>query len=172
MLESVRPNKNSEPSMFDKLIRQAERPLKYLSQQYFFPRFIVGVAIAYGFISIAAAAFFFAGATIDDVKHLPSFLKGDESDVVGGLSALAAAVCALLATIKYRQGNHLRAYRLFELGLLINIFIGQVVLFLKSQGVALVWLAVTLLLLVNLNLLRSEESHHKKSRSPTAPKSL
>lgn len=165
MLQAVKPNKNSRPSVFDRLINQAERPLKSLSRQEFFPRLVISIAIGYGFISIAAATFFFAGATIDDVKSLPNFLKGDESDVVGGLSAAAAAICALIATIKYRQGRHLRAYRFFEFGLLINIFIGQVVLFLKSQGVALLWLAVTLLLLVNLNLLRGEEKHKKVAKS-------
>jgi hypothetical protein len=40
----------------------------------------------------------------------------------------------------------------------VNIFIGQVVLFFKSEGVAIFWLAATLFLLINLELLAAEKS--------------
>ncbi len=160
ILDKVKPNSQSRPSLWDKFIAWLKLPLIKLSRQPFFPSLIISIAMTYGFISIAAAAFFLAGATLDDVKNLPAFLKGDESDAVGGLSALAAALCAAFATYKYRAGNHARAYKYFELGLLVNIFIGQVVLFFKSQEVALAWLAVTLFLLVNLKLLSAEEARH------------
>lgn len=157
MLERVRPNPDREPSLLDKFINWFKKPLRMIIEQPGFPSLIISIAITYGVISVAAAIFFFAGAAIDNVRHLPAILRGDEADAVGGLSALGAAICSLVATYKYRHGNHARAYRFFELGLLINIFIGQVVLFFKSQEIALAWLAVTLFLLINLKMLAEEE---------------
>lgn len=162
MLERVKPNSNSQPSLLDKTINLGLRPLQRISRQKFFPDLIIGVAIIYGIASLAAAVFFFAGATLDDLRNVPALLKGDESDVIGGASALAVAVCAGYATYKYRRGQQARAYKLFELGLLVNIFIGQVVLFFKSQDIALIWLAATLFLLVNLKLLAAEAARHSR----------
>lgn len=162
ILEKVKPTAASRPSFVHKIFDWSKRPLLRLSERPFFSDMIVAVAVSYGFVSIGAAAFLFAGATFDNLKHLPSFLQGDESDIIGGLSALASAVCAGVGAYKYSRGQHARAYRFFEIGLLINIFIGQVVLFFKSQEVALAWLAVTLFLLVNLKLLSTEEAARKK----------
>lgn len=158
MLENVRPKAVSQPSLLERLLDQLDRPLRALSRQAFFSTLIISIAVVYGFISIAAAAFFFAGATIDDVKTLPAFLHGDSSDVIAGLSAAAAALSSVIATAFYKRGAHQRAYRYFEVSLLVNIFIGQVVLFFKNQDIALAWLAVTLFLLINLKSLNAQEA--------------
>jgi hypothetical protein len=110
-----------------------------------------------------ASVLFFAAATLPDNYQVSTILRGDETDFIGGLSALISAVLAGAATYKYRQGRASRAFRLFEQSLLVNIFIGQVVLFFKSEGVAIFWLAVTLFLLVNLELLSGE----RKTLKPT-----
>lgn len=157
ILDKVKPNPDREPSMLDKAINEIKKPLVNLSHQYFFPRLIIGVATAYGFASLAAAVFFFAGATLPDNYQVNTILQGDESDIVGGISALISALFAITATYKYMKGKDRRAFRLFEQGLLVNIFIGQIILFFKSQGIAIAWLAITLILLVNLELLSSEK---------------
>ncbi len=158
MLELVKPSPRRRPSLLDKIINDIKRPLQLLSRQSIFPRLIVSIAVVYGFASVAAAAYFFAGATLPDSHHVSAFLQGDESDFIGGASALISALFVVIATHKYLGGQILRAYRFFEQGLLVNIFIGQVVLFFKSQGIALAWLAITLFLLVNLELLSADKS--------------
>jgi hypothetical protein len=131
----------------------ARWPLRAISRQAFFPQLVMAVALTYGVISIAAAVFFFAGAALPDNAQVTTLLKGDESDLIGGTSALISAGCAAMAAVKYFEGRKRRAYKLFELGLLVNILIGQVVLFFKSQDIALAWLALTLFLLLNLKAL-------------------
>lgn len=160
MMASVRPNIKREPSLLDKAVGLVKKPLLELSRQTFFSKLVISIAFVYGFASLAAAAFFFAGATLPDNYHVSTLLEGDESDIIGGISALASAVLAVIAMFKYQTGHVRRAYRYFEQGLLVNIFLGQVVLFFKSQGVAIFWLAITLFLLVNLELLAAE---HKAS---------
>lgn len=159
MLELVKPSPQRQPTLPDRIIYGIKWPLQALSRQAFFPRLIITVAIVYGAASVAAAAFFLAGAALPDSWQISSLLKGDESDWIGGGSALISAACAAIATFKYLSGHVQRAYKFFELGLLVNIFIGQVVLFFKSQDIALAWLAVTLFLLINLELLSSEKTH-------------
>lgn len=161
MLESVRPTKVSRPSLLDKTINAAKWPLLTLSRQPYFPRLVIKIATIYGAASLLAAVFFFAGAALNDEVHLISFLQGDESDVIGGISALASAVLAAAAISEYNGGHAHRAYRYFEQSLLVNIFLGQVVLFFKNESIALIWLAVTLLLLVNLELLSAEHADRK-----------
>ena len=157
ILDKVKPNPDREPSMLDKTINEIKKPLVNLSRQYFFPRLIIGVATVYGFASLAAAVFFFAGATLPDNYQVSTILKGDESDILGGISALISAIFVIGATFKYVNGKAQRAFRLFEQGLLVNIFIGQIILFFKSQDIAIAWLAVTLFLLINLELLSAEK---------------
>jgi len=161
MLDIVKPNAASQPSLLDKAINLSKLPLRLMSRRPGFPKLVISVAVAYGVVSVAAGVFFLSGAISENGRHLPTILRGDESDIIGGASAFIAAACVSVATIKYRRGNHLRAYRFFELGLLVNIFIGQVVLFFKSQEIALVWLAATLLLLLNLKILAAEELHKR-----------
>jgi hypothetical protein len=158
MLERVKPTPDRKPSLLDKVINGLKRPLRVISRQPFFPRLIISVAVVYGVASVAAAVFFFGGATLADNQHVTQLLQGDESDLIGGLSALLSAICVAVAAYKYSLGRIRRAYKFFELGLLVNIFIGQVVLFFKSQGIALIWLAVTLFLLFNLEILAAEKT--------------
>ncbi len=117
--------------------------------------------MVYGLASVAAAVYFFAGATLPDNRNVTAFLQGDQSDIIGGASALISAILAAAATYRYLGTQISKAYRLFEQSLLVNIFIGQVVLFFKSQTVALVWLAVTLFLLLNLELLAADKKRAK-----------
>jgi hypothetical protein len=157
MLESVKPSPMRQPSLLDKFIAAVKWPLLALRRQTFFPRLVLVVALTYGFVSLAAAAFFFAGATLPDSRHVITLLRGDESDIAGAIAALISGLCSIAAAYRYFSGNIHRAYRLFEQALLVNIFFGQVILFFKSQGVAIAWLAVTLLLLINLELLSAEK---------------
>jgi hypothetical protein len=161
MLELVKPSPVRQPSLLDRIINGIKSPLRALSRQAFFSRLVIAVALVYGFASLAAAVFFLAGASLPDSRHVTTILQGDESDVFGGASALVSAGLVAAAAYKYRVGSTRRAYRLFEQGLLVNIFIGQVVLFFKSQDIALAWLAITLFLLFNLELLAAEKPRRK-----------
>jgi hypothetical protein len=163
MLELVKPSPTRRASLLDRMINGVKWPLKVLGRQAFFPRLIIVVAVIYGIASVAAAIYFFAGAAAPDTQHVAAFLKGDESDIIGGGSALVSAVLVATAAYKYLAGHARRAYKLFEQGLLVNIFIGQVVLFFKSQNIALAWLAVTLFLLFNLELLAAENYGGRKA---------
>lgn len=162
MLESVKPSPMRQPSLLDKFINALKWPLLSLSRQEFFPRLVITVALIYGFISLAAAAFFAAGATLPDSRHVISLLQGDESDIAGAIAAMISALCSIAAAYRYFSGHVRRAYKLFEQSLLVNIFIGQIILFFKSQPVALTWLAFTLLLLINLELLSAERTPRYK----------
>ncbi len=158
MLLSVKPSPVRKPSLLDKAFYLLKSPLIKLSQQAYFSQLVINVALAYGVVSFLAATFFFAGASLPDTHHVVSFLQGDESDLIGGLSALLSAGLTGMGAYLYFGGHLRRAYKLFEQGLLVNIYIGQIVLFFKSQEIALAWLAVTLLLLINLELLASERA--------------
>lgn len=168
MLESVKPSPMRQPSLLDKFINGVKWPLLALSRQRYFPGLVLSVALIYGFVSLAAAAFFFAGATLPDSRHVIRLLQGDESDIAGAIAALISASLSIFAAFRYFGGKVRRAYRLFEQSLLVNIFMGQVILFFKSQGVALAWLAVTLLLLVNLELLSAEKPTKRGQTQPPA----
>jgi hypothetical protein len=165
MLESVKPTPVRVPSTLDKVIYMIKQPLLRLSRRGFFPQLVISIALVYGFISLIESLAFFAGASLPDTRHVNAFLQGDESDLIGGLSALASAILAAAGAYKYFANKVKRAYKYFEQGLLVNIFLGQIVLFFKSQTIALVWLAITLLLLINLELLATE-----KVLKPTASK--
>jgi hypothetical protein len=158
MLESVKPSPMRQPSLLDKFINALKWPLVTLSRQDFFPRLVITVALIYGFISLVAAAFFVAGATLPDSRHVITLLQGDESDIAGAIAAFVSSLFSLVAAYRYFAGQISRAYKLFEQSLLVNIFMGQVILFFKSQAVALTWLAFTLLLLINLELLATEKA--------------
>jgi hypothetical protein len=157
MLELVKPSPLRQPTTLDWIIYVVKWPLRALSRQPYFHKLIISIAIIYGFTSVIAAIFFFAGATLPDTHHVSAFLRGDETDIVGGASGLISAGLVAYATYKYRLGRTRRAFKYFEQALLVNIFIGQVVLFFKSQEIALAWLAVTLFLLFNLQLLSAEK---------------
>ena len=167
MLERVKPTPMRQPSVLDKFINNAKKPLMTISRQPYFPQLVVNVALAYGAVTLFAAIFFLAGATLPDSKHITGFLEGDESDLIGAGSAFISAVLTGAAAYRYVNGKVKRAYKYFEQSLLVNIFIGQVVLFFKSQAIALVWLAITLLLLINLELLSAERGRQRQAyKSP------
>ena len=161
MLDKVKPNPDREPSLLDKFVYDLKAPLVKLSRQPFFYRLVIGTAIVYGFAALAAAAYFFVGATLPDNYQVNTLLQGDESDIIGGISALFSAILAMAATYEYMRGKSPKAFKLFEQSLLVNIFLGQVVLFFKNQDVAVLWLAVTLFLLINLGLLSSMQKKAK-----------
>lgn len=160
MLEQVKPNPERQPTFFDKVINEIKKPIVWLSHKPFFARLIIVVAIIYGITAVAAGIYFYTGATLPDTHHVSTFLEGDESDLIGGTSALVSAFFAGLGAFNYLKSKIQKAYKYFEQGLLVNIFIGQIVLFFKSQEIALTWLAITLFLLVNLKLLANEENRH------------
>jgi len=165
MLESVRPNPMRQPSVLDKAINSTKYPLMWLSRQDYFPKLVVNVALAYGTVTFAAGIFFLAGATLPDSKHLTGILQGDESDLIGALSAFISTILTAAAAYRYVGGKIRKAYKYFEQSLLVNIFFGQIVLFFKSQAIALAWLAVTLLLLINLELLSAEKTRHQSKKT-------
>jgi len=158
MLDLAKPSPVRQPTILDKAIYWLKWPLKTLSQQSYFSTLIISVAVIYGLVSIAAAVFFFAGASVPDSQHVRAFFEGDESDIIGGLSAAVSAGFVVVATYKYLKGQAKKAFQYFEAGLLVNIFIGQVVLFFKNQEIALAWLAITIFLLINLQLLAAEKT--------------
>ena len=163
MLETVKPTPARQPSALDKIINEAKMPLIFLSQKKFFPNLVISVAMLYGLTSLGASIYFFSGAALPDSHIASAFLKGDESDIIGGVSAFISAALAAYAGLDYINGRVKQAYRYFEQSLLVTIFIGQAVLFFKSDTIALAWLAVTLLLLINLELLSAD---HRR-RTPT-----
>jgi hypothetical protein len=138
-----------------------------LSEWSNFTQMVIFVAIAYGIINIFITLFFLYGALIEENLNI-AILKGDESDLAGAISALITVVLLSAGAYYYRAGKHKRAYELFESGLLIEIFVGQVILFFKSPRVAIAGLLVTLFLLVNIKLLSAEEVH-QKMRKRTLP---
>ncbi|HZP55652.1 MAG TPA: hypothetical protein VFB03_02695 [Candidatus Saccharimonadales bacterium] len=153
LLERVKPTPTRQPSLLDRIINDIKKPMIILSKKHFFPKLVIAVAVVYGFASLFAAAFFLAGAALPEDKHVTAILQGDESDIIGGISALVSAALVAAAMYQYVTRRPRRAYKYFEQSLLVNIFIGQIVLFFKSENIAIVWLAVTLFLLVNLKLL-------------------
>lgn len=113
------------------------------------------------------AAFFFYGA-LNSGHNTLRILKGDESDVVGALSFLITVILMAAGAYYYWGNKHHRAYDLFEAGLLIEIFVGSVILFFKGPEVAIIGLFVTLVLLASLKLINVEEVH-KRVRTKKMP---
>jgi hypothetical protein len=161
MLDVVKPHGNYQPTLAERSLNAVTKPLNVISRSKHFPELVVVVSIAYGLTCLASAAFFFAGAFRDTLQLDFSLLKGDESDVIGGISLAASAIFMGIGAVQYLTGRLRKAYRSFELALLINIFVGQVILFFKSQRLAIIGLAVTLFLLVNLQILIVEAKHRK-----------
>lgn len=160
MLKKTRPNAKEQALMTDKIAEAATSPLRYLSLKPYFPKLIISVATLYGIANIFLVYFFFYGAFNSQHVQL-AFLRGDESDLIGAASALLTVGCSALASYEYWLGRRTAAYKFFEAGLLIEILVGQDVLFFKNAKAAIVGLFITLLLLANLKLLRREEAHHR-----------
>jgi hypothetical protein len=153
LLELSKPNPGSETTFVSKAVSLATVPLHALSRRRFFTRVVLFVSFLYGLACIAGAIFFIVGATGDRLQLDFSILMGEKSDILGGLSMLVSAWFILIGAVKYLHGKHRRAYKFFEQALLVNIFVGQVVLFFKNPEIAIAGLAATLILLFNLQIL-------------------
>jgi hypothetical protein len=137
--------------------------LPLLTEWHRFTRLVILVAIIYGLANVFLALFFFYGAL--NAQHLNlNLLKGDESDLVGALSAFITVIFLSAGAYYYWIDEHSEGYKLLEAGMLVEIFVGQIILFFKSSDIAIVSLFVTLFLLGNLKLLSAEETH-KRVRS-------
>jgi hypothetical protein len=167
MLSKVKPNNARKPLLVDRLVSIVMKPVHLLSQWRYFSHMFIVVAIGYGLINIMVTLFFLYGAF--NAENITSgLLKGDEGDLAGAISALITVLLLSYGAYYYRRGKHKRAYELFETGLLIEIFVGQVILFFKNPRVAIAGLFVTLFLLVSIKLLSTEETH-QRTRSKKLP---
>ncbi|MDB5161264.1 MAG: hypothetical protein JWO96_644 [Candidatus Saccharibacteria bacterium] len=153
LLEAVEPSVQSERTLVDRATDIVTAPLHYVSLKRGFPRLVLGISFLYGLACLAGAVFFFVGAFHDKLQLDFTILKGEQTDVVGAISMLASAVFVVIGAVRYLHGRHRRAYRFFEQALLVNIFVGEIVLFFKSPVVAIAALAATLILLFNLQIL-------------------
>jgi hypothetical protein len=170
MLMRVKPSGKRKPLLTERIVAAVMKPIHRLSEWRHFTQMVIIIAIAYGVINIFVTLFYIYGAFNADSIHL-GFLKNDESDLAGALSAFITVVLLSFGAYYYQQGKHKRAYGLFESGLLIDIFVGQVILFFKSPGVAIAGLFITLFLLLNIKLLSVEETH-QKTRTKTLANEL
>jgi hypothetical protein len=165
MLKTVKPTNARKPLLTDKIVNTVMRPVHILSEWKYFTQMVVTVAITYGIINIFVTLIYLYGAfNAENIKF--NILNGDEADLVGAISALITVLMLSYGAYYYKIGRHKRAYELFESGLLIEVFVGQVILFFKSPSIAIAGLFITLFLLVNIKLLSVEEAHrrlrHKK----------
>jgi hypothetical protein len=164
LMMKVRATKKNDSLLIDRVVSLVKKPLLRLSQWQFFSRLIILLAILYGLINISVAGWFFYDAfSSGDIDV--AILKGHGSDIVGALSALLAAVYVVIGALKYLRGSRLEAYSLFEVALLINIFVGQVILFFINAGLAVFGLAAILVILVNTRLLIAEEQRRHLSKA-------
>jgi hypothetical protein len=167
MLNRVKPAGKRRLLLTDRIVAAVMSPVHRLSEWRYFTQMVILVAIGYGVINIFVTLFYLYGALNSAHINL-SILKGDTSDLAGALSALITVVLLGAGAYYYRRGRHKRAYELFESGLMIDIFVGQVILFFKSPKVAIAGLFITLFLLVNIKLLSAEEAH-QRTRHKTLP---
>jgi hypothetical protein len=167
MLNRVKPAGKRRLLLTDRIVAAVMSPVHRLSEWRYFTQMVILVAIGYGVINIFVTLFYLYGAL--NAEHINlGILKGDTSDLAGALSALITVVLLGAGAYYYRRGRHKRAYELFESGLMIDIFVGQVILFFKSPKVAIAGLFITLFLLVNIKLLSAEEAH-QRTRHKTLP---
>jgi tetratricopeptide (TPR) repeat protein len=167
MLHKVKPTRTRKPLLTDRIVAAVMKPVHSLSGWRYFTQMVVFVALAYGIINIFVTLFYIYGAFSAQNIHF-SILNGDEADLAGALSALITVILLCAGAYYYRQGRHKRAFELFESGLLIQVFVGEVILFFKSPKAAIAGLFITLFLLVNIKLLSAEEIH-QKMRHKTLP---
>jgi hypothetical protein len=166
ILKKAKPTGEREPLLVDRIVAAVMKPMHLLSEWRYFTQLVISIAIAYGIASFFVAIFFFYGAI--NTHNTLAILKGNESDIVGALTTLITVIFMSLGSYYYWLNKHHRAFGLFEAGLLIEIFVGQVVLFFKSPNVAIVGLFITLVLLSAVKLLDVEEMH-KRVRAKKLP---
>jgi tetratricopeptide (TPR) repeat protein len=160
MLHKVKPTRTRKPLLTDRIVAAVMKPVHRLSEWRYFTQMVISIAITYGLINIFVTLFYLYGALNAQNINL-NILKGDKSDLAGALSALITVILLSAGAYYYRRGKHRKAYEFFESGLLIEIFVGQIILFFKSPKVAIAGLFITLFLLVNIKLLSAEETHQK-----------
>jgi hypothetical protein len=160
MLKKVKPTGKRNPLLTDRIMSIVMKPVHILSEWRHFTQMVVTIAVTYGVINIFVTFFFLYGAFSSDNINF-GILKGDEADLAGALSALITVVLLTGGAYYYSQGRHKRAYELFESGLLIEIFVGQVILFFKSPHMAIAGFFITLFLLASIKLVSTEEAHQK-----------
>lgn len=165
LLEAAKPTQTSENTVIDRLINHIMAPLYFLSARSYFPVMVLLVSFLYGLASLGLSAFFLTGAVKDSLQLNFSILRGEITDAIGGLSMLASAGFIFIGAVRYRLDRHHRAYRFFEQALLINILVGQVILFFKNATIAIADLAVTLFLLVNLQILDAVTKRRRVSKT-------
>jgi tetratricopeptide (TPR) repeat protein len=163
MLNRVKPSGKRRPLLTDRIINAVMSPIHRLSQWRYFTQMVIMIAITYGLVNVFVTMFYLYGALNEEHINI-SILKGDTSDLAGALSAFITVILLAAGAYYYRRGRHKRAYELFESGLLIEIFVGQIILFFKSPKVAIAGLFITLFLLLNIKLLSAEEAHQKTRR--------
>jgi len=173
MLKRVKPSNKRNPLLTERITGAIMKPVHILSEQRYFTQMVAIIAIVYSIVSILVTLFYLYGAL--NAEHITQgILKGDDSDLAGALSSFITVILLLSGAYYYRRGRHKRAYAMLETGLLIEIFVGQVILFFKSARVAIVGLAITLFLLASLKLLSVDEAHQKlrKKKLPQSGSAL
>jgi hypothetical protein len=167
MLKRVKPSNKRRPLLTERIIGTVMKPVQMMSGRRYFAQVVEFTAIAYGLVNIFVTMFYLYGALNSSHINL-SILKGDKSDLAGAMSAFITVILLISGAYYYRKGRHKRAYELFESGLLIEIFVGQVILFFKSPRVAIISLSITLFLLASIKLL-SVEGTHQRIRTKKLP---
>jgi hypothetical protein len=162
LLNKAEPTAKSNTPLVDKLVRMVRTPLIKLSKKEYFKVLVLSVSIVYGLASIGVVIFFFFGIYADH-KFTISLFKSDDTNFIGGISALISSVYIFFGSFEYLKNRKHYAYRLFELAFLINIFVGQVILFFKNATIAILGLLITMILLFNVNILLAEEHYNKSS---------
>jgi hypothetical protein len=168
LLKKSKPNAERQPTFQDRIVVIVMSPVRRLTEWRHFTWLVIVVAIVYGLANIFLALFFFYGALNQQHINL-NLLKGDEADLVGALSAFITVIFLSAGAYYYWINEHSEGFKLLEAGLLVEIFVGQIILFFKSPDIAMVGLFVTLFLLANLKLLGAEETHQQvRSKTLTA----
>ncbi len=115
-----------------------------------FTRVVQGVFVIWALVSLLQIV----GLTLDigqQVRHL-SFINWCNL-----ASSVVAGVFVIAGVVKLRAGDRAAAYRRFDRGLLVSIFVTQVFAFVESQFSAVFGLGVDLLLLVTLRAMMRGE---------------
>jgi hypothetical protein len=160
MLRKVKPSGKRTPLLTERITSAVMKPVHILSEKRYFTQLVEFIAVLYGLVNIFVTLFYLYGA-LNGERITEGILKGDNSDLAGALSSFITVFMLVAGAYYYRRGRHKRAYELFESGLLINIFVGEVILFFKSPKVAIGSLFITLFLLASIKLLSVEESHQR-----------
>ncbi|HEY1277204.1 MAG TPA: hypothetical protein VGF25_20020 [Thermoleophilaceae bacterium] len=162
------------PSRITRLGRAARRRyLDVVGRSWFRP------AIAWIFAVWAAASLFQVVELVFSVGiDMGVARRGFGSDSVAHLpfvnwaslaTSTASAVLVLIGLHRLRTGTRLDAYRIFELALLVAIFLTRVFAFVESQFGAVFGLAIDLALLVTLRYMIQQEEGAEPNEAVSPP---